>query len=106
MITQSGEDLVSIGGKIGVNVPAGAGNTAVKNSSGRLARVVILVAGTGAGNVQFIDGVNRADGQLIAAIPATISVPSSGGALVFDVPFQYGLTVVNVANGPQLNVVV
>lgn len=100
------EDLVAVGGRLRTDIASGISTTVVKTAQGRLCRVTITVAGTGAGSVNFYDATDgTALGTIIAAIPATISIPA-GGSIVFDIPFKLGLVVVNVLNGPAFSVTV
>jgi hypothetical protein len=88
-------------GALTATVAAGAGNTVVSANGGRLCRVLVTTAGTGAGNVPIYDNATTNSGTIIGQIPATIAVNTY---YTFDMPAANGITVANVANGPALTV--
>jgi hypothetical protein len=90
-----------VGGSQTVNVPTGAANNVVKAAGGRLCRVLVTTAGTGAGGVLIYDNATTNSGTVIGYIPATIAV---GTQYTFDMPAANGIVVANVANGPVLTV--
>lgn len=103
--SSTNEDLVAIGGKSGIQV---APNTTVliKAGAGRLVRISTNAAGTGAGDVQFLDAASIAGGgPVIARLAATTgTLPVNGAPVQFDLPFFAGLVVINPVNGPVMYV--
>lgn len=98
----AGGDLHATGGGAATAaVPTGAGNTVVKASAGRLCRVLVTTAGTGAGSVLIYDNASTNSGTVIGVIPATVAV---GTYYTFDLPAANGITAENVASGPVLTV--
>lgn len=98
----TGSDLWSSGGgSATASVPSGAANTVVKASAGRLCRVIVTTAGSGAGNVLIYDNASTNSGTVIGVIPGTIAI---GTYYTFDMPAANGITVANVASGPVLTV--
>lgn len=96
-----GELSAGLGGKATAAVPTGAANTVVKAAAGRLCRVLVTAAGTGAGSVLIYDNATTNSGTVIGVIPATVAV---GTYYTFDLPAANGITVANVASGPALTV--
>lgn len=99
--TPGGELCVNTGGQKTASVPTGVANNVVLAGPGRLCRICVTTAGTGAGNVLIYDNAATNAGTVVFALPATVAV-----ATFYDVsmPVANGIVVVNVANGPVLTV--
>jgi hypothetical protein len=74
-------------------------NTVVKNSSGRLASILVTATGTNALNVY--DNASAASGNIIAIIPANATV---GTYTRFKVPATAGITVQGNAANPGVTI--
>jgi hypothetical protein len=88
-------------GEFTASVPSGAANNVVSTEPGRLARVLVTTAGTGADNVLIYDNATTNSGVVIGIVPSTIAI---GAYYIFDMPAAAGITVANVASGPVLTV--
>lgn len=80
-------------------VPTGAGDTIISGSPTVFSKVVVTIAGTGAGNVVFYDNATTHTGNVILAIPATIAAPN---IYPIEAAVHNGIVATNVANGPGL----
>lgn len=89
------------GGGTTTSVAAGAANTIVKGSPGRLCRILVTTAGSGTGNVLIFDNATTNSGTVIGMVPATIAI---GTFYIFDMPATAGITVQNVSSGPVLTI--
>jgi hypothetical protein len=89
-------------GCLTASVPSSAGNVVISNTPGRLAKVLVTTAGTGAGNVLFYDNATTNTGTIIGIVAATISV--TGTPLTFDIPAANGIVCAQVASGPVFTV--
>jgi hypothetical protein len=83
-----------------VSVPSGAGNTVVSAAPGRLCRVLVTTASTGAA-VLIYDNATTNSGTVIGYLAANVA---AGTLTVFDMPAAAGITVANVLNGPVITV--
>jgi len=97
----TGVQRATTGGASTVSVAAGAtGNTVVKGSAGRLARILTTTA-NGAAAVAVYDNASAATGTVIGYIPAS----ASAGTLVdFSMPAALGITVGGSATNPAMTV--
>ncbi len=85
--------IIAFGGTLTQYVPGNSGVIAVKNSSGRLASVIVIVTGTT--QLNFYDNASQASGTPIGAIPANAAV---GSVYAFNSPALQGIVANSVAN--------
>lgn len=98
----AGSLWTTTGGSNTQTIPTGAANTVVKNSAGRLVKLLVTTTGTGTGNVTCYDNASSASGTIIGIVPANATV--TGNPFVFDNPAANGITCANVASGPVFTV--
>jgi hypothetical protein len=91
-----------------VQIPAGASTKTILVSPGRLGQIAVTATGTASGLVEIFDGiattvgdVTTVSGNILAVIPANAT---AGTLFTFDMPCAFGLTVVNIADGPAFSV--
>lgn len=97
--SQGGEQWTTPGGSNTAAVPAGVGTLVIKQTSGRICRV--LVTATGTGVCTFYDNPSAASGTVIGVVPASATV---GTVYQFDMPAANGIFASNAASGPALTV--
>lgn len=88
------------GGSATITLPALAGNVVVKNSPGRLGRVLVTTTGT-AGTVFCYDNATTNSGTIIAAVPGASAI---GATFDFSMPAANGIVCVNSATGPVVTI--
>lgn len=91
---------VSVGGRASLAIAAGvSANTVVKSSPGRLARILVTAAGTGA--LTVYDNASSSGGTIIALVPASVGV----GTLVdCQAPAANGITVAGNSANPGVTI--
>jgi hypothetical protein len=93
-------NVVTPGGSATVAIPVDtAANTVVKNSSGRLCRVLITTSAASAVNIY--DNASTNSGTIIGAIPANAAV---GSMYDFEMPAVNGITVGGGATNPAMTI--
>jgi hypothetical protein len=91
---------LSAGGDYVFPVSAGTtGAQVVKNSPGRLGRVVLATA-NGAAAITFYDNASAASGTVIGVIPAS----AAAGVYDFQMPARAGITFTGASTNPALTV--
>ncbi len=91
---------VNVGGRVSTAIAAGVvGNTVVRASAGRLARV--LVTATGTGQMSIFDNASSPTGTIIGLVPASAAV---GTLLDCQAPAANGITVAGNSNNPGVTI--
>lgn len=92
----------SDGGSTTASVAAGTVvNTVIKNSAGRLCRVLVTTVGTGAVAVNIYDNATTTSGTIIGSFPITAPV---GSVYDFSIPAANGITVGGSATAPGMTI--
>lgn len=91
---------VSVGGRASAAIAAGAtGNTVVKGSPGRLARVLVTASGTGA--LTIYDNASSPSGTIIGLVPAAAA---AGTLIDCQAPAANGITVAGNSANPGVTI--
>lgn len=91
---------VSVGGRASLAISAGvSGNTVVKSSPGRLARILVTASGTNA--LTIYDNASSPSGTIIALVPASAA---AGTFIDCQAPAANGITVAGNSNNPGVTI--
>jgi hypothetical protein len=95
----AGVTEVTVGGHASTPVGAGAGNTIIKSSPGRLARILVTATGTAAFVVY--DNASAPSGTIIAVVPANAL---AGTIIDAQAPALNGMTLAGNPDNPGVTV--
>lgn len=95
----SGIPIGSTAGTATATVASGAGNTVIKNSAGRLCRIVVTAGGTGA--VTFYDNASTNSGTALFIVPANAA---TGTSYDVQMPAANGITAAGSTSSSALTV--
>lgn len=91
---------VNVGGRASSAIAAGVtGNTAVKSSPGRLARILVTASGTN--QMNLFDNASSPTGTIIGLVPASAPV---GTIIDCQAPAANGITVAGNSNNPGVTI--
>jgi len=89
----------SAGGTATATVPSGVGNTVIKNTAGRLCRIVVTTGGTGA--VTFYDNASTNSGTVLFIVPGSAA---TGATYDVQMPAVNGIVAAGSTSSSALTV--